>query len=145
MGGVFLPGLVVLGLALIPFLDRQREPGGVWVSGPRGRRVFLWSLLYAAVVVVGVEAFAIRFGWLRAWFPEISQLWVILVNPGTVMAALIAGWSQLVLRRTGSTRLSAIALFTSILVAFAILTYVGTVHRGPNWEFYWSQSQWPVH
>jgi quinol-cytochrome oxidoreductase complex cytochrome b subunit len=145
MGGVFLPGLVVLGLALIPFLDRQREPGGVWFSGPAGRRVFLWSLLYASVVVLGVEAVAIRFGWLRNWFPEISQLWVILVNPGTVMTAFIVAWSQLVLRRTGSTRLSAIALFTSILVAFAILTWIGTVHRGPNWEFYWSSSQWPTH
>src|SRR5262245_64816340 len=60
MGGVFLPALVVLGLALIPFLDREREPGGVWFSGPRGARVFLWSLLFAATVVVGVEAIAIR-------------------------------------------------------------------------------------
>ena len=32
-----------------------------------------------------------------------------------------------------------------LLVAFAILTYIGTVHRGPNWDFYWSPSQWPMH
>jgi quinol-cytochrome oxidoreductase complex cytochrome b subunit len=145
MGGVFLPGLVVLGLALIPFLDREVEPGGAWFSGARGRRVFLWSLVFATVVVIGLEAFAIRFGWLRSWFPDIHQLWVILINPGTVLAACFAGWSQLVLRRTGSTRLSAIALFTCILVGFVILTWIATVHRGPNWDFYWSQSQWPVH
>jgi hypothetical protein len=41
--------------------------------------------------------------------------------------------------------MAAIALFTTILVGFVILTYVATVHRGPNWDFYWSKSQWPVH
>lgn len=145
MGGVFLPSLVVLGLALIPFLDRQQEPGGVWFSGRRGRKVFRWSLAFSAVVVIGLEAFTIQFGWLRSWFPDIHQLWIILINPGTVLAVVFAGWSQYILRRTGSTRLSAIALFTCILVGFLILTYIATVHRGPNWGFYWSESQWPVH
>jgi hypothetical protein len=96
-------------------------------------------------VVIALEALTIRFGWLRTWFPDIHQLWIILVNPGTVLAALFAGWSQLVLRRTRSTRMAAIALFTTILTGFVILTYVATVHRGPNWNFYWSPSQWPVH
>jgi len=145
MGGVFLPGLVFLGLALIPFLDRETEPSGVWFSGVRGRRVFLTSVAFAAFVVVMLEAITIRFGWLRNWFPNIHQLWIILINPGTVLALIFALWSQWVLRQTRSTRLSAIALFSCILVGFVILTYVATVHRGPNWNFYWSQSQWPVH
>jgi quinol-cytochrome oxidoreductase complex cytochrome b subunit len=145
MGGVFLPGLVFLGLALIPFLDREKEPGGVWFSGPRGRRVFFASLAFSGLVVTSLEALTIRFGWLRTWFPEINQLWIILINPGTVLAVVFACWSQFILRRTGSTRLAAVALFTSILVGFMILTYIATVHRGPNWNFYWSQSQWPVH
>lgn len=145
MGGVALPGLVVLGLALIPFLDREAEPGGVWFSGRRGRKIFGWSAAFAAAVVIGLEAFTIHFGWLRSWFPDIAQLWIILVNPGTILALAFAGWSQAVLRRTGSTRLSAVALFTCILVGFVILTYIATVHRGPNWGFYWSESQWPTH
>jgi quinol-cytochrome oxidoreductase complex cytochrome b subunit len=145
MGGVVLPGLAVLGLLLIPFLDREPEPGGVWFSGARGRRIALASAVFAAVFVIGLEAFAIRFGWLRDWLPNINQLWIILINPGTVIAAVFMVWSQIVLRRTGSTRLSAIALFTTILVAFVILTIIGTQFRGPNWDFYWSKSQWPVH
>jgi quinol-cytochrome oxidoreductase complex cytochrome b subunit len=145
MGGVALPGIVFLGLALIPFLDRQREQAGVWFSGSRGRRVALLSLAFSAVVVVGLETFTIQYGWLRTWFPDIHQLWIILINPGTVLAVVFAAWSQLILRRTRSTRLAAIALFTCILVGFVILTYIATVHRGPNWGFYWSESQWPVH
>ena len=144
-GGVLLPGLVILGMALIPFLDRQKESAGVWFSGPRGRRIFLWSLVFAAAVVIGIEAIVIRYGWLRTWFPQINQLWIIVVNPATVLAVLFSAWSQWVLWRSRSTRLGAVALFTCILVGFVILTYIATFHRGPNWQFYWSESQWPVH
>jgi quinol-cytochrome oxidoreductase complex cytochrome b subunit len=145
MGGVALPGLVVLGLLLIPFLDREPETGGVWFGGERGRRVFVGSAVFAATFVIALEAFAIRFGWLRTWFPEINQLWIILINPGTVIAAAFVAWSQIILRRSRSTRLAAIALVTTIMVAFLILTVIGTQFRGPNWDFYWSKSQWPVH
>ena len=33
----------------------------------------------------------------------------------------------------------------AILAGFIILTYVGSQLRGPNWDFYWSKSQWPMH
>jgi quinol-cytochrome oxidoreductase complex cytochrome b subunit len=145
MGGVVLPAIVILGLALIPFLDREKEHSGIWFSGPRGRRVFLVSCLFSAAVVLALETLVISCGWLRTWFPDIPQLWIIFINPGTVLAVVFAVWSQLVLRWTGSARLSAVGLFACILVGFVILTYIATVHRGPNWEFYWSQSQWPVH
>jgi quinol-cytochrome oxidoreductase complex cytochrome b subunit len=72
-GGVLLPGIVVLGLALIPFLDREKEPSGVWFSGAKGKRVFLWSVLVSSIVVIGVEFIAIRFGWLRTWFPTFTR------------------------------------------------------------------------
>jgi hypothetical protein len=70
---------------------------------------------------------------------------IILLNPGTLIVAIFAGWSIQVIRKHNSTRAGAIALFTCFLVAFVILTYVATVHRGPNWDFYWSRSQWPIH
>ncbi len=149
MGGVLLPGLVVLGLALIPFIDRKRDPAGEWFTPrPGGRRVAGWSALFAAIVVVAVEFVAIRFGWIRPWFDnggEISQLWIIFINPGTVMAMLFAVWSLAIYRAKRSTRLGAVALFTCILVGWIILTWIGTVHRGPNWDFYWSPSKWTVH
>jgi quinol-cytochrome oxidoreductase complex cytochrome b subunit len=145
MGGVVLPALVIIGLALIPFLDREKEHSGIWFSGRRGRRVFLISCLFSALVVIALESFVISCGWLRTWFPDISQLWIIFINPGTVLAVVFAVWSQLLLRWTGSARLSAVGLFACILVGFVILTYIATIHRGPNWDFYWSHSQWPVH
>lgn len=145
MGGVGIPTIVVLGLMLVPYLDREKEDIGVWFSGPKGRRVCLFSALLTTVVIVGILAFTVNFGWLRSWYPDIPQIVITLVNPGTVLLVIFMTWSFAVTKRMNSTRMGAIAVFTCFLVSFTILTYFATVHRGPNWDFYWSQSDWPVH
>ncbi len=147
MGGVGIPMIVLLGLGLVPYLDREKEDDGIWFSGRQGRRVMMWSALFAIVVVVGMLCFTVRFGWLRNWHAtaELPQIVITLVNPGTVFVFLFALWSILTVRRTSSTRMGAVALFTCFLFAFSILTYFATVHRGPNWDFYWLPSQWPAH
>ncbi len=106
---------------------------------PRGRYIFG---LAAAVLAVAIP---VKFGWLRNWFPDISQLLIIAVNPGSILTACYALWSILILKRENSTRMAAIALFTCFLAGFVVLTYVGQELRGPNWGFYWSKSLWPVH
>jgi quinol-cytochrome oxidoreductase complex cytochrome b subunit len=145
VGGVLIPTVVVIGLSLIPYIDREKYEPGVYFSGPRGKRVAWHSLIFGGAVATLSVAFPVAFGWLRDWFPSIPQLFIIFLNPGTLLTAAIMGWSIWVQRKTGSTRMAAIALFTCFLVGFAILTYVGTVHRGPNWDFYWTHSSWPVH
>ncbi|MFV1965536.1 MAG: cytochrome b N-terminal domain-containing protein, partial [Pirellulaceae bacterium] len=144
-GGVAIPAIVVLGLMLVPYLDRETEDQGVWFGGPRGKQVCWASAFLASAVVIGILAFTINFGWLRSWFPDIPQIVVTLVNPGTMMLVLFAGWSWIVTRHTDSTRMGALAVFTCFLVSFAILTYFATEFRGPNWDFYWSPGDWPVH
>jgi quinol-cytochrome oxidoreductase complex cytochrome b subunit len=145
LGGVGIPTLAVIGLGLIPFLDRESEAGGVWFSGPQGRREMFAAAAFGAVAAVLAVAIPVNFGWLRNWFPDIPQLVIVLVNPGSLVTAAYMVWSLAVMRRTRSTRMGAIALFTCSIVGFAILTYVGTYLRGPNWDFYWSESQWPRH
>jgi len=143
MGGVGIPTLAIIALALIPYLDREHEQIGVWFSGSRGKRVALNSLIFTVLVTVGMLVFTVNFGWLRNWFPDIKQLVITFVNPGTVIVLAFAVWSIATVRRTNSTRMGAIALFTCFLIAFVILTYFATVHRGPNWAFYWWPSLWP--
>ncbi len=147
MGGVGIPAIVVLGLALVPYLDREPEDVGIWFSGRRGSRIALWSLLFSTVTVIGMLCFTVNYGWLRNWdaTAQVPQIVITLFNPGTVFVFLFAGWSVLVVKMTNSTRMGAIALFTCFLVGFAILTYFATVHRGPNWDFFWSQASWPKH
>ncbi len=145
MGGIGIPTIVLLGLGLIPFLDREQQGSGQWFGGPGGfalvRQAAAVGLLSALVVV----AFAIRFGWLREWFPGVPQLVVTLVNPGTVLTAIYAAYSVFLVRRHDSTRAGALGLFTCFLCGFALLTLVGTYFRGPNWSFYWSPADWPLH
>jgi quinol-cytochrome oxidoreductase complex cytochrome b subunit len=145
MGGLVIPAIALVGLALIPYLDREPEDVGVYFSGEQGRSIALRSMVFGVAAAVVAVAFPVNFGWLRNWFPGIPQLVIIFVNPGSLLTAAYAMWSLKTLRDTASTRMGAIALFTCFLAGFVILTIVGTYFRGPNWDFYWSTSQWPVH
>ncbi|MFQ5776782.1 MAG: cytochrome b N-terminal domain-containing protein [Terriglobia bacterium] len=144
-GGLLIPVIAVVGLALIPFLDRRPGGEGLWFGTPGERRVTWQSLAFGLAASVGMLAFTVNFGWLRQWFPDIHQLWILVINPGSLLVLLYMGWSLVVLHRRNSIRLAAVALFTCFLVGFTVLTYFATVHRGPSWEFYWWPSQWPVH
>jgi quinol-cytochrome oxidoreductase complex cytochrome b subunit len=145
MGGLVIPAIIVLGLALVPYLDREPEDCGIYFSGPRGRRLAGISLLFGFVAAVLAVAIPVRFGWLREWFPNIPQLVIIAINPGTLLTLAYAVWSLVILKRTGSTRMGAIALFTCFLIGFVVLTIVGVHFRGPNWGFYWTRASWPMH
>jgi quinol-cytochrome oxidoreductase complex cytochrome b subunit len=146
MGGMVIPAIVVVGLSLVPYLDREPEDVGIWFSGPRGRRVTAASVLFGVVLCVGMLVFTVKYGWLRnwEWSKDVPQLVIVAINPGTVFVLACAAWSLGVMRFTNSTRMAAIGLFTAFFVCFLILTYFATVHRGPNWDFYWSESDWPV-
>ena len=95
--------------------------------------------------MLAIEAVAIRFGWIREWWPAAPQLLITMLNPGTLLAAVYAGYSLRCVRRYDSTRAGALALFTCFLCGFLVLTVVGTYFRGPNWNFYWSPAGWPGH
>ncbi len=145
MGGVGIPTIVVLGLMLFPYLDRERDDIGVWFGGRRGRRVCLATFAFTVAVVLSMLSFTVTQGWLRDWYPDIPQIIITFVNPGTVLLVVYMVWSLGITKWTNSTRMGALAVFTCFLVSFVMLTYFATVHRGPNWGFYWSPSDWPVH
>jgi quinol-cytochrome oxidoreductase complex cytochrome b subunit len=145
MGGIGIPAIVVLGLGLIPYLDRETGGTGKWFGGPGGLRLVAGSAAFGLAAVLAIEALAIRFGWIREWWPGAPQLLITAVNPGTVLTALYAAYSIWIVRRYGSTRAGALGLFTCFVCGFVVLTVVGSYFRGPNWEFYWSPSQWPGH
>ena len=145
MGGIVLPTMGVVGLLLIPYLDREKANVGVWFSNKQGVWVTVQSAVLAAAGLIAVLAFSINFGWFRNWWPDIPQLLIVLINPGSIWVGFIMAWSLYTIKRTDSTRMGAMALFTMAMVTYIILTYTGTELRGPNWDFFWSKSQWPVH
>ena len=46
LAGVIIPGLLVLFLLVIPYLDHVRSQAGRWFSSARGRRIVLGTALY---------------------------------------------------------------------------------------------------
>jgi len=145
MGGIGVPMVALLGLFLIPYLDREKTAEGRWFAAPGEKEVTLKSLFFGLSTVILLESFAITCGWLRSWFPGIPTLIVTLINPGSVLTLLYALWSVHVLRKTGSMRLGAVAIFTCFLAGFLVLTIIAVQFRGPNWDFYWWPSLWPHH
>ncbi len=145
MGGIGIPSIVLVGLGLIPFLDREEAGTGEWFGGPGGWPLVRNSMAVGFAAALLIESIIIRFGWLREWFPDIPQLVITAVNPGTVLTAIYAAYSLALVRRFNSTRAGALGLFTCFLCGFVVLTVVGTYFRGPNWHFYWSPADWPAH
>lgn len=143
-GGMAIPALSVIGLALIPYLDRSTRQPGRWSDAKERNRIYLSAVFTLALCIatIGVQ---VRFGWLRDWFPDINQIWIVLINPGTIVMYAVIAMSVFETFRARSTRLGAIVFFTGLLVFYGLFTYFGTVHRGPNWDFYWWPSQWPEH
>jgi quinol-cytochrome oxidoreductase complex cytochrome b subunit len=145
MGGIGIPTIVLLGLGLIPYLDRETLGTGEWFGGPGGRRLVRRSLLVGFGAPLLIETFVIRFGWIREWLPHVPQLVITALNPGTLLTMVYGVYSVWLVRRYGSTRAGALGLFTCFLCGFIVLTAIGTYFRGPNWVFYWSPADWPRH
>jgi quinol-cytochrome oxidoreductase complex cytochrome b subunit len=145
MGGIGIPSIVLIGLGLIPYLDRERTGSGEWFGGPGGASLVRRSLFIGFGAALVIEAFVIRFGWLREWFPAVPQLIITAINPGTLLTLVYALYSVWLVRRYQSTRAGALGLFTCFLCGFVVLTVIGTYFRGPNWVFYWSPADWPRH
>ncbi|MBI5208457.1 MAG: cytochrome b N-terminal domain-containing protein [Elusimicrobia bacterium] len=145
MGGIGIPTVCLVGLALIPFLDREEEGTGLWFGGPGGWRLALASFMFGSAAVLAVETVAINFGWIREWFPGTPQIVITFVNPGTLLTAAYALYSVWTVRRYDSTRAGAIGLFSCFIAGFLILTVIGVHFRGPNWGFFWSPSMWGGH
>jgi quinol-cytochrome oxidoreductase complex cytochrome b subunit len=136
VGGVVVPGLLVLGLMSIPYVDRAGAGEGIWFTSRQGKRIALWSFVGTIPYTLGLLYLNTRFG-LRRFFPEAPQALVDLLNPATLLLVGIAAFSVLVGWRTGSRRMAAVALFSAYVSAYVLLMIIGTFFRGANWEWVW--------
>ena len=143
-GGMLVPVLYLIFLFSIPYRDREEKFVGQWFSGREGIKLVLISAGSALAIVLIQLVILVRLGGLRDWVPGVSQWFVMLMNPAMVTSVLFILGAEITRRRTGSSRMGVLVLFTASLVALVVFTLMGIYFRCPNWEFYWSATQWPV-
>jgi len=142
-GGIGIPLVTLLGLALIPFVDREDRDFGRWFGDRTSVRVIVGAAIFAMICCVSMLALAIGFGWPGSWTGGAGQFVIHFINPGTILMLMFMVWSLVVKHRYHSSRMGAIAIFTCFFIAVVVLTYFAWVHRGPNWGFYWWPTLWP--
>jgi quinol-cytochrome oxidoreductase complex cytochrome b subunit len=143
-GGLVVPVLYLIFLFSIPYRDREDRYVGQWFTGQQGIKLVVIAAGSSLAVVLTQLLILVRVGGLRDWIPGVSQWFVLLLNPAMVTSILFILGAEYTRRKTGSSRMGVLVLFTASLVALVVFTVVGIFFRGPNWDFYWSASQWPV-
>ncbi len=72
-GGVGAPMLIILGLAVIPYLDRNPHGGGVWFHRSRYMAVFLYTAFMTSqgvLCLVGTYFRGANWGWIWPWIEQ---------------------------------------------------------------------------
>lgn len=75
-GGVGIPGLMVVGFAVIPYLDRNPRGEGYWFHRSRYMAVFLWTAFMTAqalLIIVGTFFRGANWGWIWPWFENYAR------------------------------------------------------------------------
>ncbi len=135
LAGVIIPGLVIIILMVIPYIDRNKKDVGIWFASKKGRSIALWSAVYTTIWLVGLILFDeyIRVRSLISE-PEILPGWVI---PIVVIGGLSALLYLLIRRWRPSTREVLIGLFTAFVVSYFVLTISALFFRGLGLHLTW--------
>jgi quinol-cytochrome oxidoreductase complex cytochrome b subunit len=128
LAGVWIPGLLIVGLIVLPYLDRDLSHAGEWFGTRKGLVITIWSAVYTAVWMTALVIFDENVG-VRSIVgePAIVPNWVI---PVGVTVGLMAILHASILPLRPSRREILMAYFTGFIVAYAHLTIVGSFFRG---------------
>jgi len=157
LAGVLIPAGVVFGaIPLIPYFDRNTADVGKWFGTPKAVRICLFTTVYSTIVLIALVIFDERVG----VKPLMQNLAVMLhapiisdVNPFGIgalslpnvivpmilMNVPIVGLILLIrfIYHPDGARDYMLALFTGFVVAYVVLTIVGTFFRGQQMILMW--------
>ena len=138
LAAMALPGIIIAGFVLIPWLDKQDDNIGHYFRSRKGKQMALvgaiWALALIPVLVVADEL------WLD--LPAMFPNWPTLISNGLLpllltLAGLVAIY--LIFREFGHANPSEalVGLFVFLIVSFILLTIVGIFFRGANMALVW--------
>jgi hypothetical protein len=129
VSGVVLPGLVVLGLIVIPYFEVNLRRRPFWRSDdtPATR----WRKLAGLWLAVAALTLVFLFTGSHPVWPILAPLWAVAL---AMSAPGIAHRPVRVITLFGSASL-AFWIFLWFLLASIALTVIGVAFRGPGWEY----------
>jgi quinol-cytochrome oxidoreductase complex cytochrome b subunit len=141
VGGFVFPGVILLGLLALPFIDRRPDAVGRLCGSPKERVVFAVSAALALLLFSLLESLFQRPAMVE-WLTGMSPLARDILNPATgmVLASVIGFFVAGLLART--VRAAVLSAAAVLLISVMGFTAVG-FSRGPGWLFYWPWEAWP--
>ncbi|MBI4319734.1 MAG: menaquinol-cytochrome C reductase [Chloroflexi bacterium] len=139
LAGVIVPGLAVVALMALPYLDDAVEDPGRWFTSRQGLVIAVFSTVFTAAVLPALILFDHFVGVKRLltgvpYGPDIAG-WIVPVVVMIVLPVMLVALVRLIWR--ASRRDVLIALFTGFFVTYIVLTIIGTAFRGPGMELFW--------
>jgi hypothetical protein len=136
IAGILIPGILVLFLIMLPYLDYSRADAGVWFASRRGKLITFFSALYT-LIVIPVYILIDNQIMPREVLRDVVPSWIAEgVLPLGILLTLVF-LPQLLLWRMKATRREVmLALFTTMFVAAIVLTLSGFLLRGPGFKLY---------
>jgi menaquinol-cytochrome c reductase cytochrome b/c subunit len=157
LAGVLIPaGVVFVAIPLIPYFDRNTADVGKWFGTPKAVRICLFTTVYSTIVLIALVLFDEKIG----VKPLMQNLSVALhapiladVNPfgigalslpNVIVPMILMNVPIVVLLllirfiyRPDGVRDYMFALFTGFVVAYVVLTVVGSFFRGQQMILMW--------
>ncbi len=157
LAGVLIPaGVVFVAIPLIPYFDRNTADVGKWFGTPRAKSICLFTTVYSTIILIALVLFDERIG----VKPLMQNLSVALhmpiladVNPfgigalslpNVIVPMILMNVPIVVLillirfiYKPDGMRDYMFALFTGFVVAYVILTVVGSFFRGQQMILMW--------
>ena len=133
VGAIFLPGLAVLAIFLLPFFDINLNSVGIYFRSRRGRSLTLLAVgiaIVATPIWVLIDEFVLNWS---AWLPT----WNTLLSNGLIPLAVIL-FPLILLDEFAiksfhaDTEERVLFIATFLFTAFVILTIIGIFFRGPG-------------
>lgn len=138
--GVALPGVLVVFLLLIPYLDRSKAGIGRWFTSTRGKKITQWTAIYTLIVFPAFVVIDNLFP-PRDLFRDVLPTWVTHSLIPVSILVLLAFIPMIYVWRKGKGKTTprdlVMALFTVMITAAFVLTIIGFFFRGPGFELYW--------
>ena len=137
VSGIILPGIMVLFVMAIPYLDNSRIGSGRWFTSARGKKITLWTAIYTAVVMPAFIVLDNLFPpreLLRGIVPDFVAQSLI---PALILALIVLVPLLILLRWKPNAREVMLTLFTVLFISAVLFTISGFFFRGPGFKLYW--------